>query len=125
MVKLRDQSHIGEAKKRYSHSLFESHSEPLLTAGRRALILKVLESGSATIDDVRAVVPIPMTANPKAFGAVPNALAKAGIIRRIGFVKSTRAIANARPISRWELADTAKAYAWLTAHPALETGVNQ
>ena len=89
------------------------------------MLRKILESGSATIDDVRAIVPIPMTANAKAFGAVPNALAKAGIIRRIGFVKSTRAIANARPISRWELADTAKAYAWLTAHPALVTGANQ
>ena len=124
MVNLRDQSHIGEARKRYAQSLFETHSEPLVILGRRALLLKVLESGNATIDDVRAVVPHG-TANPKAFGAVPSALAKAGIIRRIGFVKSTRAAAHSRWNICWELADTAKAYAWLAAHPPLETGANE
>ncbi len=125
MVNLLDESHVGEARKRYTQSLFETHSESLVIAGRRALLLKVLESGSATIDDVRAVVPLPLTANAKAFGAVPGALAKAGIIRDAGFVKSTRSIAHSRPITRWELVDAAKAYDWLAAHPALETGANE
>ena len=125
MVNLRDQSHVGEARKRYAHSLFETHSEPLVIAGRRALLLKVLESGFATIDDVRAVVPLPPFANPKAFGSVPGALARAGIIRDAGFVKTTRAIAHARKNTRWELVDAAKAHAWLAAHPALETGANE
>ncbi len=125
MGKPSDQSHVGEARKRYAHSLFETHSEPLVIAARRALLLKVLESGFASIDDVRAVVPLPPFANAKAFGSVPTPLSKAGIIRRIGFVTSARAIANARPITRWELLDAAKAYAWLAAHPAIETGVNE
>jgi len=60
MTNLRDQSHIGEARNRYSHWLFEPYSEALVVAGRRALLL-----------------------------------------------------------------NTAKAYAWLAAHPSLETGVNQ
>ena len=125
MVNLRDQSHVGEARKRYAHSLFETHSEPLVIAARRALLLKVLESGFATMDDVRAVVPLPPFKNPVAFGSVPGALARAGIIRDAGFVKTTRAIAHSRKNTRWELVDAAKAHAWLAAHPALETGANE
>ncbi len=125
MANLRDQSHVGEARKRYAHSLFETHSEPLVIAARRALLLKVLESGFATIDDVRAVVPLPPSANPKAFGSVPGALARAGIIRDAGFVKSTRAIAHSRRNIRWELLDAAKAYVWLAANPTFETGADE
>ena len=125
MTNLRDQSHVGEASKRYAHSLFETHSEPLVIAARRALLLKVLESGFATIDDVRAVVPLPSFANAKAFGSVPGTLARAGIIRDAGFVKTTRAIAHSRKNTRWELLDATKAYTWLAEHPALETGANE
>ena len=121
MTNLRDQSHVGEARKRYAHSLFETHSEPLVIAGRRALLLKVLESGFATIDDVRNAVPLPPFANAKAFGSVPGTLARAGIIRDAGFVKTTRAIAHSRKNIRWELVDAAKAHAWLAAHPAVLT----
>ncbi len=124
MTNLRDESHVGEARKRYAHSLFETHSEPLVIAGRRALLLEVLKSGFATIDAVRAVVPLPPFKNPKAFGAVPTPLARARIIRDAGSVKSTRAIAHSRKNIRWELLDAAKAYAWLAAHPAILTTSN-
>ena len=49
--------------------------------------------------------------------AVPGALARAGIIERIGFTDSRRADAHARPVSVWRLADCKAARAWLATYP--------
>ncbi len=85
--------------------------------GRRALLSKLLERGTATADDVRRAVPLPDGVTPKCFGAVPAELARAGIIERVGYVTTARAQAHARPVSVWRLRDRAAAMAWLAAHP--------
>ena len=112
----------GEARKQLAFTLFEANRELYLRAARRALLIVLMERGTGTINDVRRVLPVPSGINPKTLGAVPGALARARIIRAVGFEKTDRAIAHARHVSRWELVDPSKAIAWLAAHPLPEVG---
>ena len=100
-----------------AHSLFEVHREPFVLAAQRALVQQVLMHNTGTINDVRNAISIPLDIDPRALGAVPGPLAKAGIIRRVSFQKTNRKVAHARHVSLWELLDPAKAQAWLNAHP--------
>jgi len=95
-----------------------------LLRGRRSVLIRqlqtaalriALESGELTADDVRAVVPIPPGISPKVVGAAFRELAVAGLLRRAGYVISTRPVAHARPLTLWRLADPAGASAWLAA----------
>lgn len=95
----------------------EGFREPLVTAGRRALLQTLLTRDAATADDVRELVPVPPGVDPKAFGAVPAGLARDGIIRRLGFTQTSRPQAHARPVSIWGLADRGKAERWLLENP--------
>jgi hypothetical protein len=70
--------------------------------GRRALLQRLLDCGTATVDDVRAVVELPVAIDPKCFGAVPRSLARAKIIRAVGFAPTTRPAGHARPITLWD-----------------------
>ena len=81
------------------------------------MLAAILEGGSATIDDVRALVDLPPGIGPKLFGAAPGPLVRAGIIRAAGFAKTCRPAAHARPVTVWELIDGAAAERWLHAHP--------
>lgn len=115
----------GEARKKAAHVLLEARREQYIRDARRVLLTRLLEHGTATIDDVREAVELPNGIDPKCFGAVPGQLARAGIIRRIGFATTTRAIAHARPVTVWGLADAGRAQTWLASHrslPDLTTG---
>jgi hypothetical protein len=107
----------GERQKLAAHHLLEEARESHLLRARRALLHRLLEAGSATVDAVRAAVALPLTLNPKLFGAVPGPLAEAGIIAPGGFARSCRPETHARPVTRWLLADRAAAVAWLSANP--------
>lgn len=107
----------GERRKRRTLTAIEARRECFVLRGRRAMLRKALEAGSATIDDVRDVVTLPADIDPKLFGSVPNQLAFAGIIKADGFVKTSRPTAKARPIQRWALVDRGKAEQWLIDHP--------
>jgi len=109
----------GEARKRAAHRLLEAHRERLVRAARRAILRHLLDHGTATADDVRAAVPLPPGIDPTCFGPVPGLLAKARIIRAVGFQKTARAVANARQNRVWALVDDAAAVAWLAANPEL------
>jgi len=91
----------------------------LIRAAQRSLLTEALARGPVTIDDARGGVEVPEGFNPKAFGAVPGTLARCGILRSIGFVKSLRFEAHARRVTLWELADRDAAMAWLATHPEL------
>ncbi len=110
------QANEGEGRKQNAIATLERCREAYVTQGRRALLLALLERGEATADDVRAKVELPAGVSPKAFGAVPGQLARAGIIERAGFAKTTRPEAHARPVSLWRLRDANAARAWLSAH---------
>ena len=105
----------GEALKQHAHAILEATRKAIVRDARRALLEHALLHGTATIDDVRALVPIPPGINPKVFGAVPGPLAKAGSIRAVGFKRTDRNVAHARILTIWAIADTAKATAQLTA----------
>lgn len=107
----------GEALKLNAHALLEAHREAFVNRGRRVLLLTLLSNGTATADDVRGAVELPVDINPKCFGSVPGQLARAGIIKHAGFVTTARPTAHARPVSVWQLRDRAAALAWLDAHP--------
>lgn len=109
----------GEARKWAAHHLLACTRERVVRRARRALLMHLLAHGTATADDVRAVVELPPGLNPKAFGAVPGPLAEAGIIRAAGFAKTARATGRARPVTVWRLADAAAATVWLLANPEL------
>lgn len=107
----------GERRKQDALLTLEAIREFIVEQGRRALLDRLQLGGTATADDVRDAVEVPTGVNPKCLGAVPGALARAGIIRAVGFAKSSRPEAHARPVTNWELADRGKAEAWLAAHP--------
>jgi len=107
----------GERRKRRTLTALEARREVFVLRARRVLLLKLLEAGSATADDVRDAVTLPVDIDPKLFGSVPSQLAFAGIIKADGFVKTSRPKAYARPIQRWTLVDREKAEHWLIDHP--------
>lgn len=97
--------------------LLESRRQIYVNRGRRALLLRLLTGETANADDVRAAVELPESIDPVCLGAVPGSLARAGIIRRAGYVPTTRPDAHARPVSNWSLADREAAQRWLRTHP--------
>ncbi len=110
----------GERLKLGAFAILSARRESLIRRARRALLASLLQGGdTVTIDEVRAVVPVPDGINPKAFGPVPFELAAAGIIVADGFVQSARPEAHARPVKRWRLVDRAAAANWLAIHPEL------
>lgn len=111
------QSPSGEALKLSAQAFLEARRELIILRGRRALLTVLLRTGRATADDVRDTVELPEGIDPVCLGAVPGALARTGIIERIGFGPSSRADAHARPVSVWRLADRDAALAWLAVHP--------
>jgi hypothetical protein len=76
--------HEDKWRKLSAHALLEDPREIYVRCGRRALLLRLLATGTATVDDVRAVVELPPGINPMPVGAVPGPLAHAGVIEAIG-----------------------------------------
>jgi hypothetical protein len=108
----------GERRRDSAFSLLEVRREVYIRRARRALILRVLEAGTATADDVaESSGPAPEGIDPRFLGTVPGPLARARLIRRAGFVSSARPSRHASILSVWELADRAGALAWLARNP--------
>jgi hypothetical protein len=98
-------------------ALLADRREAVIRRAQRALLTVLLETGLATADDVRELVKLPPGIGPKCFGAVPLALARAGIIQPNGFRNTARREGHARPVTVWRLADRAAALRWLADHP--------
>lgn len=107
----------GESRKRSALDNLEANRELIILQARRRFVSHALSHGVVTTDDARDGLSIPEGVDPVCLGAVPGGLARKHVVRRIGFVPSKRPEAHARPISVWELADAAKALAWLRANP--------
>ena len=104
----------GEALRDCALNQLRDYRPELIRQFSVAAIRIALDTGEVCADDVRALVSIPDGINPKFVGCVFRDLADAGILRRDGYQLTKRAIAHARPISRWRLADALKATARLT-----------
>ena len=108
---------IGERHKAEAFDVLAATREVYINRGRRALLLRLLEVGSATADDVRAAVELPEDIDPRCLGVVPNPLATAKIIEAVGFAKSARPNRHASYIQVWTLLDRKAAVDWLAFHP--------
>ena len=63
-------------------------AKAIVERGRRVLLLRLLGSPTATADDVRQALDLPEGLDARCSGAVPIGLARAGIIRSAGYVRS-------------------------------------
>ena len=107
----------GKRRKAERLALLEERRTVYINRGRRVLLLRLLNVGTATADHVRALVELPDEIDPRCLGAVPRALVKAGIIARSGYTATTRPERHASVITVWRLADAQAARQWLTEHP--------
>ena len=93
---------------------------PWKARARQAIIDLALTGREFTSEDVRQRAGDPPTNN--VIGAMLNAAARSGVIRRAGYGKADRPAAHARVITRW-VAGASAAQA-VTAWPTTDTGVS-
>ena len=108
-----------ERRRDAAHAVLDARRESIIRQARRVLLTVLLERGAATMDDVRVVVIVPPGVDPVCLGSVPGAMARAGIIRADGAVRTSRPMAHARPLTVWRLVDRDAAEGWLRDHPEL------
>ncbi|MGL4462736.1 MAG: hypothetical protein ACRDD1_03435 [Planctomycetia bacterium] len=117
MIALPNNHSEGDRLKRLALKRLKRRRNFYVRRGCRAMIERLFVFGEATMDDVRAVVELPPGVDPKLFGAVASTLRSAGVVRSIGYTKTKRAVAHARMLNRWRLADPDAARRWLATHP--------
>ena len=105
-----------EARKQERHTLLRERRAIYVRCGQRALLARLLAADTATADDVYASVELPESIDPRCLGAVPSSLARAGIIRSLGYKKSARPERHASPIQVWTIADRTAAAVGLAAN---------
>lgn len=113
---------LGEAAKASAHGVLAARRAALVLRGRRALLEVLLARGEGSADDVRDVVELPTGVDAKAFGVVPAELARSGIIRAAGYLRTARPTAHARALTRWVLVNRSAAEQWLREHPETPAG---
>ncbi len=89
--------------------------------GRFILVTVALERGQASSDDIHERLTLPDEIDPTCLGSVPTMLARAGIIKRIGYIPTSRKTAKSRPLSLWEIADREAAQRYLAQHSAQQS----
>ena len=107
----------GERRKQDVLQTLAARRETYVNRGRRVLLARLLSHGLATADDVRRAVELPAKIDPRCLGSIPGPLARAGIIRCIGYEKSDRRERHASIIGVWEILNAAAAREWLARHP--------
>lgn len=116
----KDGQREGERRRDKAHDLLRSHRSAIIHQLKRAMVEAALRTGTATADDARDAVEIPAGINPKLAGLVGRDLATAGVFKAVGFVKSRRPKAHARPITVWELTRPEHGERWLIDNPNVE-----
>ena len=115
----------GERRKADAHDRLAAPRDRLIRRARRALIIRLLDVGIATADDVAdGIGPGDPDIDPRWLGTVPGPLATAGVIRRIDYAQSSRPSRHASVIGVWELADRDAALTWLAEHPEMDEPVD-
>lgn len=115
---------LGESAKQVGMTRAADAKPEAVAAGQVAFLRVLLDAreGTATIDDATADLSECFEHGGKWRGSIPSALAKRGIIRRIGDRKSDRPTRHRGYVSVWQLVDREKAQseierltAWLSA----------
>jgi hypothetical protein len=109
----------GQRRRDAALALLAERRAVLIRRVQRALLDLLLTRGPATVDPVRALVPIPPGTDPRLVGAAVRGLAELRLIRRAGLCRSTRPEAHGRDLPAWEIADRAGALGWLLCRPEL------
>ncbi len=109
----------GELCRDAAIALLRDRRTVLVRRVQRAFLDYLLTHGPATVDPVRALVPIPRAVDPRLVGAAVRALSVEGLVYRHGSERSTRSEAHARRLDVWAIAEPATALAWLTVNPEL------
>lgn len=107
----------GERRKDEILQTLAARRESIINRARRRLLGRLLDVGVATADDVYRGLELPDGVDARCLGSVPGHLARAGLIRRDGYVSSDRKERHASVISKWQLINAAGAVAWLKSHP--------
>jgi hypothetical protein len=115
----------GERLKADALTLLADRREAVVRGAQLALLIVLLETGSATVDDVRDLVDLPPWIDPKCFGAARGPLARAGIIQASGYTTTCRPVGHARSVTVWMLADRDGALSWLANHPELPSPADE
>ena len=98
-------------------SSFERSKSAHLLRARRIFLLRLLERGTATVDEVHSEMNLPEGVCPKILGCVPVPFARGGVIERSGYQPAQRPERHACPVSVWRLLDRSRALAWLASNP--------
>lgn len=114
----------GERRKQDRLDLLRARRAVYVRRGQRALLRRLVDAGTATADDVAAVVELPDDIDARCLGAVPGSLARWGLIQALSVDRSRRASRHASLQLTWGLADRDAALQWLAAHPDLPDSSN-
>jgi hypothetical protein len=107
----------GERRMADAFAVLAANREAVIRQAQHALLTTLIETGSATADDVKELVELPPGINAKCFGAAPGPLARAKSICADGYAKTCRPEAHARLVTVWRLANPEAAERWLREHP--------
>ncbi len=109
----------GERRRDAAFDLLRERRAALVRRGCRLLAVRLLDNGTATMDDIAAELETPPDTDRRLVGAIPSTLAKAGVAALAGYVRSTRPERHASILAVWRLADRDAALLWLADHPDL------
>lgn len=110
----------GEQRRDVALDLLRERRAALVRRGCRLLAARLLEFGTATMDNIAAGLETPPDLDRRLLGAIPSTLAKAGVAVLAGYVRSTRPERHASVIAVWQLVDRDAAEQWLQKHPELQ-----
>jgi len=114
-----DDAAEGERRRDAALDLLRDRRAALVRHGARLLASRLLDAGTATMDDIAPELETPPDLDRRLVGAIPSTLAKAGVAALTGYVRSTRPERHASVLGVWRLADRDAALAWLDANPDL------
>jgi len=109
----------GERRRDAALDALRERRAVLVRRGARLLAGRLLEFGTATLDDIAAELETPPDLDRRLVGAVPATLAKAGVAVLTGYVRSCRPERHASVLGVWRLTDRDAALAWLDDNPEL------
>jgi len=112
------------ARQRVALLLAEIRRQALVRKVQRALLRRLLDAYSATLDEAADLAGLTPDVGQRWRAAAPLMLVRAGLIRSVGYVRSVRPRRHSSPVTLWTLGDREAAESWLAEHvdfPAVTT----